>query len=300
MGVETEFTVKTSSSALIIERSIPVTDTMEKCELLAKHFAGVFSDNFDVMEDTESFTTRNLSNFLIFPHEIIHVSKNLKNSCSLTSDGLPQILFKKCIVELSTPLAHIFNYSMQLGQVPSVWKQAIITAIPKVKNASTPKEFRPISLLPIPSKLMEKVIKMKMDAHIERYNILPDTQYGFRSKSSINDLMIKCVTDWSHSLSRGLNIDVVYADISKTFDKVNHKKVISQLKRIGIGGQLLKWLTSYFCDRKFCVKLDGSISEYYPAPSGVPQGAVLSPLLFNIYIRDILTWKPLPRNVRVY
>lgn len=298
--IKNKFAKRSGDNSLVLLGQDPVISSQDRCELLAKHFASVFVENYDTVPNFEHITPAILGNFLIFPHHVLQASKNLKSSCSITSDGIPQIVFKKCIFELSTPLAHIFNFSLALGKVPILWKKAVVTAIPKIKNANLPKDFRPISLLPTPSKIMEKIIKYQLDNHIARFDILPQTQYGFRSGSNINDLMIKCVHDWSRALSSHFMIDVVYADISKAFDKVNHRKLLAQLRRIGIGGNLLLWFESYFCERQFCVKIDGSISRFYSAPSGVPQGAVLSPILFNIYVCDILRWNPLPRDVKVF
>lgn len=291
---------KSSGSSLLNESNELVTDSSGKCKALASYFASVYANNEDVLPDVRPWPNISLSSFLILPRDVFENGKNLKTSCTLTADGLPQIVFKRCISELSLPLAHIFNISMQLGQVPSTWKRAVVIAIPKVPNASVVTQFRPISLLPTPVKLMEKLIKNKIESHITRFGILPNCQYGFRSKTSISDLMLKCETDWRTAISNQKCVDIVYADIKKAFDRVNHRKLLNQLKRIGISNQLLLWFQSYFENRTFCVKYDDKISDFYPAPSGVPQGAVLSPLLFNIYISDILKWRTLPQQVKLY
>src|SRR6202012_2993847 len=120
-----------------------------------------------------------LTSFTILPEKLYDVSKTLKGSTNPTVDGLPQIIIKKCIRSLATPLCHVMNISLRLGKVPFLWKRSNVSPTPKVPNASDCSQFRPISLTSSACKLMEKVVKIKLEDHIRRSGIMPIEQFGF-------------------------------------------------------------------------------------------------------------------------
>ncbi|EYC16215.1 hypothetical protein Y032_0034g2863 [Ancylostoma ceylanicum] len=227
------------------------------------------------------------TNLFFHPYDVSNYLKRLKPSLTETYDGIPQIVYRKCATSLAKPLTHIFNISMLLGEVPTTWKHAIVTAIPKNGRAKSAPEFRPISLTPTPVKVMERIIRDKISLWLERFHVIPSEQHGFCSGASTTTNVTDSVHDWNSALNKGCTIDIIYVDLSKAFDKVCHNVLISKLEHIGIRGKLLEWIRSYLNNRQMTVRVGNDFSRSYPCSSGVPQGGALSPLLFLVYTLDL-------------
>ncbi|EYB81098.1 hypothetical protein Y032_0392g572 [Ancylostoma ceylanicum] len=211
----------------------------------------------------------------------------LQPSTSIPFEGIPQIIYKKCADSLCEPLSILFNISLMSLEVPLAWKEAIVTAIPKNSDATHISCFRPISITPTPVKILERIIREKLISHITKFNLIPPEQHGFVSGASTTTQLVDCVFEWSSALNSGQMTDIIYFDLSKAFDKVNHLKLLSKLKQLGVNDTLINWIRSYLCGRRMCVKVGNSFSKSYPCHSGVPQGGVLSPLLFLLYTHDL-------------
>ena len=184
-------------------------------------------------------------------------------------------------------MTHIFNISMLLEQVPELWKTAFVTPIPKSSAATKVSEFCPISLLPTPCKVMEKVIRNRLFEWLSSNNLIPDCQHGFLPRRSTTTCLLDAYHDWSCAKNRNQSVNVIYFDLSKAFDTVDHLSLLSKLDCLGIRGNLLGWFMSYLSDRRFLVRFDNALSTPRKCTSGVPQGGVLSPLLFIVYTYEI-------------
>ena len=270
----------------------------QKAEALAKYFASVFtSNNMDSLSSSSNHVLpavypaqRNPSvaqDFMVYPSDVLKILKGLNKSTSSTFDGIPQIVYKKCADSLCRPLSMIFNISLIYSEVPSVWKEAIITAIPKTPGSVLLSSFRPISITPPPVKVLEKLIRDKLSSFFTQNHLIPLEQHGFTAGASTITQLADSVFDWNLAINNGNYVDIIYFDLSKAFDKVNHEKLLSKLHYLGVSALLLNWLKSYLDGRHMCVKVGNCFSSRYMCTSGVPQGGVLSPLLFLAYTYDL-------------
>lgn len=294
-----QLTKSKSSSSHLVYNNIAYFGNKERADILAKTFASVYSSNKTKPVNNEFFAkpcfNENLPNVVFLPYEVCKILKKLKASRSMTSDTIPQIVFKKCASSLALPLSHIFNISMLDSVIPDQWKISLVTPIPKPNKLSTdPNSYRPISILCTPLKVMERVMKSKLMPFLERNKILPNQQFGFRSNSGVVDQLLDCNEDWNAALENGKNVDIIYFDFSKAFDKVPTDILLKKCYSAGISDNLLRWLSCYLENRTFSVNMNNHFSEFFGIPSGVTQGSVLGPVLFLLYISD------LPRNIQPY
>ena len=215
----------------------------------------------------------------------------INTSESQGPNGIPPWFLNRYASHL-TPIIHdIFQSSVDSGQVPNAWKEANITAIFKKGNGAETSNYRPISLTPVISKLLEHIIHSHIMKHLEQHHILTDHQHGFRATEA---LLIQTIHDISKSLDEKKTVDMAILDFTKAFDKIPHKRLIHKLKYYGITGPISSWIKSFLAERTQQVVINGTASIPIQVTSGVPQGTVLRPLFFLLYIND------LPNNLTSY
>ena len=181
---------------------------------------------------------------------------------------------------------------MAQNKWPKIWKRANVVATHKKNKKTSPQNYRPISLLSILAKVYERILVKNITNFFDTHHLINNRQFGFRSKRSVSDLLLQLTTKWQKSLENGIDTCVIALDIAGAFDRVWHKGLIAKLKSLGISGDLLLLLQDYLQGRTLQVVVNGSTSSEYPIEASVPQGSVLGPLLWNVYLNDILQLIP--------
>ena len=220
--------------------------------------------------------------------EINDIVKSLKNSKGVGLDGFSVQVIKKVIESISNQLVIIFNKSLEMGIFPDKLKLAKIMPVYKSDDRQLLNNYRPISVLPIFSKILEKIMYSRLENFIQKSNILCENQFGFREKHSTYMALLNIIDQISQQLdSKTLSLGI-FIDLSKAFDTLDHNILLTKLETYGVRGIALEWFRSYLNNRKQCVDINGSRSSLRTITCGVPQGSILGPLLFILYMNDIV------------
>ena len=252
-------------------------------ETLAKNIPPVNKSFFDYLENP-------VANTIFFTpvtvYELCNIINDLPNKKSHGHDGVDNCVLKQIVLQIAEPLVHIFNLSLTSGVVPGKMKTAKVVPIFKKGNKLNLSNYRPISLLTSLSKILEKIIYKRTVTFLKDNKVFCNFQFGFREKHSTSHAILTLINTITSAIDKSLHTIGIFLDFSKAFDTIDHTILLHKLSHYGIRGKALEWFRNYLSNRNQYVSLNGHNSPIMPINCGVPQGSLLGPLLFIIYIND--------------
>ena len=281
-----------SVGPLLDDKKVLQSDPIKMGAILQQQYAKAFSKpnpDYPAEAYISNFLADNavISDIDFSEQDFINAIKSMDRCSATGPDKFPVVILKECSVALAPIITQLWRLSFSSGHIASKFKTQTVVPVFKKGNRSIAENYRPVSLTSHLIKLFERVLRSKLVAFIEDNNIIHHNQHGFRAGRSCLTQLLHHIEDVMNDLNNDINADVLYLDFSKAFDKVDHSILLRKLHQYGIRGKIHQWISSFLRGRTQHVVIDGVASTIIDVISGVPQGTVLGPLLFILYINDI-------------
>ena len=300
--VNKKIAAKTGIGILKSKTGEDICNPKSQAELLNEYFASTFVDDNGVLPCFPSrVEVDNSLSYVPFDRETIFKKFNkLRSDSASGPDNLSPRLLKKISSFICQPLSFLFETFFLNSYIPPIWKIAYIRPIHKGGNANDVANYRPICLTCVCGKLMESIISDHLLAFLLDNKLISRHQHGFLSKRSTCTQLVESLQDWVMALKSKKAIDIAYIDFKKAFETVSHPKLLHKLNSYGINFKLLAWVREFLRSRSQCTLIDGNFSSFVAVKSGVLQGSVLGPMLFVLYINDVIDFVDSPAVCKLY